>query len=139
MIEHIANPIKAILEWKRIVKINGLLVIIAPDMRNTYDRKRPITEFSHIVKDYNENVGENDTTHFEEVMKLHDLSVDNTIKGIDEHISRTSHNFENRILHHHTFDKNLLIEILKHCDLKIINSQVFRPYHIAVVARKIND
>jgi len=139
VIEHIANPIKAILEWKRIVKINGILVIIAPDMRNTYDKNRPTTEVNHIIKDYNENTSETDTTHFEEVIRLHDLSMDSTVKNIKEHIKRTNNNFKNRILHHHTFNKQSLIDILKYCNLKIINSQTFKPYHIVVVARKISE
>ena len=48
IIEHVANPLKALLEWKRILKKNGILVIIAPDMRRTYDRKRALTKFAII-------------------------------------------------------------------------------------------
>ena len=45
VLEHIANPIKALKEWRRVIEDNGYLVIILPDMRYTYDRKRPLTKF----------------------------------------------------------------------------------------------
>jgi SAM-dependent methyltransferase len=136
VIEHIANPIKAIYEWKRVIKNNGFLVILAPDKRRTYDKNRKITKIDHIISDYENEISEDDSTHFEEVIKFHDISNDSTLQNRDELKERTYKNFENRMLHHHVYDENLLIDILKHCNLEIINSQVFKPYHIVVIAKK---
>jgi SAM-dependent methyltransferase len=138
VIEHIANPIKAVLEWKRIVRKGGLLVIVAPDRRKTYDRKRPLTTIDHVITDFKQNMTESDSTHFAEVRDLHDLTMDSTVSNIEEHIDRTNRNLETRIVHHHTFDVKLLTAIMEFCGLQIIDDQVFNPYHIVVVGRKID-
>lgn len=137
VIEHIANPIKALFEWKRIIKTSGYLVIIAPNMRYTYDRKRPLTKFDHILDDYLKDTLESDSTHFEEVIKMHDIDFDSTVNLTEEHIKRTLENSQTRIVHHHTFQMPLLISIVEYCGFKIIDKQSFAPYHLIVIAKKI--
>jgi SAM-dependent methyltransferase len=68
IIEHLANPIKAIKEMFRIIKINGLLVISIPDCNYTYDKCRNITELSHLIMDYNKNVNEISTEHYSDLL-----------------------------------------------------------------------
>lgn len=136
VIEHIANPIKAVLEWKRVLKKDGIVVVVAPDMRHTYDRKRPLTEFDHVKQDFLNEMDEEDDTHFDEVVKLHDLSNDSTVKSYDEHVKRTLDNKNTRIVHHHTFDIDLVKKILRYCDFEVIDSEAFRPFHLLVIARK---
>lgn len=51
-IEHLANPIGALLEWKRILSDNGLLILVIPDKERTFDHKRPVTTISHLIDDY---------------------------------------------------------------------------------------
>lgn len=136
VLEHIANPIKALKEWDRVIVKGGYLFCVVPDMRYTYDRKRPLTEFNHILQDYLNNTSEDDNTHFEEVIQLHDLRKDSTVNSFEEHQSRTLDNFTTRICHHHTFDENLLKDMLEHCQFKVIMTQTFKPYHIAIFAQK---
>jgi len=137
-LEHLANPLKALFEWYRVLKPNGYILIVVPDRRYTYDRLRPLTKFKHILNDYNSNIGEDDKTHFNEVLDLHDLTNDGTVFSYTEHKRRTLNNFKTRIVHHHTFDNKLLNDLLIHVGFKIIDNQIFRPYHIVAVAKK-ND
>jgi SAM-dependent methyltransferase len=139
VLEHVANPLKALNEWKRILKIDGYLVIILPDMRYTYDRKRPLTTFSHIEKDFRYHIQEDDSTHFQEILDLHDLTNDGTVSSYEEHKVRTLNNLETRIVHHHTFDINLVFKMLDFCGFEICDSQVFRPYHLMAVAKKVGS
>jgi SAM-dependent methyltransferase len=136
VLEHIANPLKALKEWNRVIVKGGYLFCVVPDMRYTYDRKRTLTEFKHILQDYLNNICEDDSTHFEEVIKLHDFRKDSTVSSFQEHQSRTLDNFTTRICHHHTFDEKLLKEMLEYCQFKVLKTQIFKPYHIAIFAQK---
>ena len=44
-LEHIANPLKAVTEWKRIIKKNGVILLVLPDKRFTFDKKRLLHYF----------------------------------------------------------------------------------------------
>lgn len=55
-LEHIANPLKAIEEWIRVLKKEGLLFLVLPNKEYCFDHKRSVTEFSHLLKDYQNNI-----------------------------------------------------------------------------------
>jgi SAM-dependent methyltransferase len=138
VIEHIANPIKALYEWKRILKPDGILLLNVPHKNFTYDHKRPITDFNHILFDFYNQTGEDDRTHFQEVLDLHDLTVDTTVQNYNDHYVRTLDNYERRIVHHHVFDTELVIKMINYVGLKILFIKFIKPYHILVVAQKID-
>ena len=58
------------------VKPGGTLVVVVPDRRQTFDRRRPITPFEHLLQDHERNMGEDDLTHLEEILRLHDFAMD---------------------------------------------------------------
>ena len=117
-LEHIANPIAAILEWKRIIKDEGVMLIILPNKKSNFDHKRPYTSFEHVVNDYKLSVGEDDLTHLEEILELHDLSRDPLGRPFSKFKERCLDNISNRCLHHHVFDEALIRNILAHCNLQ---------------------
>jgi predicted SAM-dependent methyltransferase len=137
VLEHVANPIRALFEWGRVLKTGGALLIIVPDRRYTYDRKRPLTTFNHIIEDYLNQVQEDDSTHLEEILKLHDLSNDWTVDSFESHRERTLNNKNTRIAHHHTFDMQLIKDLTNYCGFKCLQQEEFRPYHLALLAVKV--
>lgn len=136
VIEHIANPIKALYEWKRIIKSAGYLFIVAPNMKDTYDRNRSLTSLDHVITDFKNRTVESDTTHFDEVINLHDFFLDSTVNSIEDHVQRTLDNINTRIVHHHTFHMGSLSFLLKYCDYQIIDKQFVKPYHLMIIAQK---
>jgi len=135
-IEHIANPIKALYEWKRVLKPGGYMLLIVPHKDRTFDHKRPFTTLNHVIEDYKKNTAESDNTHFNGIIDLHDLEMDQGVSTIEELKKRTINNFENRCVHHHTFNSPLIAKMLDYIGVKIIDIQAFSPYHIIALAQK---
>lgn len=52
VLEHLENPILAMVNFNRVLRPNGILFICLPDKRDTFDKNRQLTPFSHIVEDY---------------------------------------------------------------------------------------
>lgn len=136
MIQHLANPIKALFEWKRVLKPSGLLLITIPDKTSTFDHKRQVTNLRHIVKDYEDKIGEDDLTHLPEILALHDLGRDYEAGSYDNFKTRCENNFRLRGMHHHCFDLNLSIRLLEKASFKIINKTIFE-HRIIILAKSI--
>jgi SAM-dependent methyltransferase len=119
-LEHIANPLKAIHEWIRLIKKDGLLLLVLPNKDFCFDHNRPITKFSHLLDDLRNNVQEDDLTHLNEILELHDLTMDLPAGNIEKFKSRSLKNSVNRALHHHVFNVALLEEIYNYFELEIL-------------------
>ena len=83
MLEHTANPIRALIEWKRLLKDRGTLVLILPDKKRTFDHRRPVTTLAHLINDFNFGMMEDDLTHLPEILAMHDLARDPDARGMD--------------------------------------------------------
>lgn len=130
-LEHIANPIKAILEFKRITKQGGIIVVVVPRKEECFDHNRAVTRFDHLVEDYQTNVDEHDLSHLDEIMKLHDFDMDPGVSSSEEFFNRAQSNYKNRCLHHHVFDLMTLEKLFEFVGLSIIKSGVlFLDYMI---------
>ncbi len=139
MIEHTANPIKALKEWVRVVKDGGHLILIIPHKDGTFDHNRPVTTIDHLMQDYENDINEDDITHMDEILELHDLSMDLEAGTYQNFYERSKKNHENRCLHHHVFNSLFVIELMDYlkCQIKAIETIV--PMHILVVVQKVPD
>lgn len=132
-LEHIANPLKALAEWMRILKHGAYLLIIVPDKRYTFDHLRPVTSFRHILTDYESNTEEDDLSHLPEVARLHDAKLDLLSKDFG---SDWSNNLLTRRMHHHIFDRDLLKQVADYSGLETIRLDWINPYHIVMLGKK---
>lgn len=137
MIQHSANPVRALFEWIRILKDGGTMILLVPHKEKTFDRRRSLTSFGHLVEDYDQGTTEDDQSHINEVLEFHDLSLDPLAGSYEEFEQRTRNNPENRAVHQHTFDVDLVIRMLSYVGLRICNVEVFRPDNIIVICKKI--
>ena len=134
-IEHVANPLRALAEWKRVLREDGCLVLVAPHLENTFDHRRTVTTIEHLERDLASSTPEDDETHVQEFVELCDLA------RVPERLSRQA--FEertrafaaNRTLHHHVFDTQLLVRLLNCASFELLDVETALPFHIVATAR----
>jgi SAM-dependent methyltransferase len=135
VLEHIANPLRALEEWQRTLRPNGILLIIVPDKRRTFDHQRPFTTFKHIEADFQNDTPETDLTHLEEILALHDLALDPNAGDASQFRNRCFMNFKVRAMHHHVFTPELLRRMLERVYMKVLSVGIERPHHIIGLAQ----
>jgi len=136
-LEHIANPIQALIEWLRVIKPGGVILIIVPNKASNFDHNRNITSLEHLLDDFKNAVSEEDLTHLDEILALHDLALDPLAGDIENFKNRSLNNFQNRCLHHHVFDLTLLRSIFGYLNIEqCLESQT--PSDYIVLGRKKN-
>ena len=138
-LEHTANPLLALSEWMRVLKVHGMLVLVLPHKDGMFDHRRPVTELSHLMQDFELKKTEADLTHVPEILEFHDMARDPEAGDFKSFKERSERNLENRCLHHHVFDTQLAVKVVNHLGLQIYAVEATRPYHIFVVAQKIKQ
>ncbi len=133
-LEHISNPVRALNEWRRVVKPKGIVIVLLPDYRRTFDHRRKPTSIEHMFHDYELGKDERDLTHLEEILELHDLSRDPAAGSKEQFRQRSLRNFENRCLHHHVFDECNSRELFEAVGLTVLRLEIAKPHHIAILA-----
>ena len=135
-LEHIANPIKALLEWNRILKTNHLMLLVLPNKVSNFDHQREFTTFEHILDDYQQDTKESDLTHLREILSLHDLSKDPAAGNFEQFTIRSLDNFSNRCLHHHVYNENSINKILSMTGFSIISFQETNTSFVTIALKK---
>lgn len=133
-LEHFANPVKALMEWKRVLRPTGGLILVLPYYRNTFDHRRLPTPVAHMIDDFERNTGEDDLTHLSEILDRHDLSRDRAAGSFDNFKKRSLDNFNNRCLHHHVFDESNSRDLLSAIGFEVLAVDLARPYHLCLLA-----
>lgn len=121
-LEHLANPLRALAEWRRVVRPGGYVVLVIPDPESNFDHRRPVTSFAHLVEDFDENTTEHDLTHLDEILRLHDLERDPPAGTLAQFEARSRKNFEHRGLHHHVFDPSTIAAMVEHAGLEMVRA-----------------
>jgi SAM-dependent methyltransferase len=110
VIEHLRRPIAALREWLRIVRPGGLLYLVAPDKRVTFDRHRVRTTLEHHILDYEEPSAARDFEHYVEFARL----VEGARAEAALARARQRH-AEGFSIHFHTFIPEDIVELVRWC------------------------
>jgi SAM-dependent methyltransferase len=115
-LEHFANPIKALMLWKRCLVRGGIILNIVPNKLHCWDRNREYTTFEHILSDYETNMEENDMTH------LHESSC--MVETRPSYYQDVGDRNESRVIHHHVYSTEVLAKCHEYCGFKTLGSYV---------------
>lgn len=66
VIEHVANPFAAFVEWHRVLAHGGIIYMVVPDRAKTFDHPRPLTSIDHMLEDFRKGTTQSDGTHIDD-------------------------------------------------------------------------
>lgn len=124
VLEHVANPIKAIMNIWAGLEDGGYLVLSIPDKNYTFDKDRSLTSYEHLLAEYYLDVQEVSDDHYIEALQhIHPQvfesrdSLTNALKNFrlrSEHVHVwDSHSFSDhfgRIIQNNQLDALILVE-----------------------------
>lgn len=78
VLEHFTNPVKALLEWYRVVRPGGTIFMIVPHRDRTFEAGQPRTPLAHLIEDFEtgctqphgDPMGHNHTWITEDIVEL---------------------------------------------------------------------
>jgi SAM-dependent methyltransferase len=74
VLEHVANPVAALAEWYRVLRPGGIIYVVVPDRRATWEHARQLTPVEHLLDDYVHGTTPCDSTHIDEFVYEADWS-----------------------------------------------------------------
>jgi SAM-dependent methyltransferase len=135
-LEHVANPIKALKEWLRIIKNDGYIILVLPDKNKCFDHNREYSKFTTIRSQYENGVGEDDLSTLPEILEKHDLSMDPPAGTFEQFKLRSLDNYNNRCLHHYVYNEALLNEICTFLNCTAVYSENTNNGNIWFIMKK---
>jgi SAM-dependent methyltransferase len=135
VLEHLANPLAALAEWRRVVRPGGHVLLIVPHRDATFDHRRPITTLDHLRADAANGTAEGDLSHLEEILALHDLARDPGAPSRTVFEQRCRAVASTRALHHHVFVSRTVAEACAAAGLEVVLLRPKRPLNIVCLCR----
>ncbi len=123
VLEHVANPVAALAEWYRVLRPGGIIYMVVPDRRFTFDHLRPVTTVDHMLEDYARGTTPCDDTHIDDFARGVDWTTFSPATPADqvaasqEQLARGMHEAVARgdqvNIHFHVFEPGNVLELLE--------------------------
>lgn len=135
-LEHIGNVLRALTEWKRVLRAGGHMILFLPHKERTNDRLRARTPLSHLIDDLEKNVPDDDTTHVDEWIA--NVTRAGGIPAHYQHVPKADLARTGSI-HHHVWIAADMKEVLEYMGFEVVYSAdrvIDRTDSFVVVGRK---
>jgi len=136
VLEHIANPLRVLGEWHRVLRTDGALLLLLPHHARTFDHRRPVTSWDHLLADFRQQTREDDRTHIPEAIRLTDIR-HWTFKTWPNWQGSFENNIMHRCVHHHVFDLDLARRAVEFSGFQVKAAELVFPFHIVLLASKL--
>jgi len=135
VLEHLANPLGAIAEWKRVIKDEGIIYVAVPDMRYTFDCKRDKTTLSHLVDDFEKKVCRTDRSHVAEFVEKFDYEKAHGFTR--EQLFELMREKPESIVHNHVWTVDDVQEVFEYMGINIVYGPILRKGTIHLIGQKL--
>ncbi len=113
VLEHVAEPIGLINEMHRVLKPGGVALILLPDRRRTFDRRRQPTPLEHLVAEFEQGVTTVDDGHILEFLEaVDDPDFERCTRGSAEERQAILDQHRRRSIHAHCWAEDEFLPVL---------------------------
>lgn len=114
VIEHMEDPILALKNWLRVLRPRGVIYLVLPDKRFTFDAPRDVTSIEHMLKDHHEGPHVSRADHYRDWAKKVD-------RVTPEHVELHAQDLEKRkvSIHYHVWDTPAFTRFLLHAQAEL--------------------
>jgi SAM-dependent methyltransferase len=123
VLEHVANPVAALAEWCRVLRPSGIIHVVVPDRRATWEHRRALTPVAHLLDDYVRGITAVDDTHIDDFVFQADWSIyrpSTPAKAVQEQMADLARGMHEAVargeeinIHFHTFEPENFRELIE--------------------------
>src|SRR5262249_34504950 len=125
MLEHHQNTLRTLYEWKRVLKLGGIMFLVLPHHARIFDKHRAVTTLQHHIDDYARLGGEPDYSHCEEIRegwsKLDDF--EELRKEFEADWKMDVWDWDGRlkngVIHFHVWSEKEIVDLLRYVGLSM--------------------
>lgn len=138
VIEHMKSPLGALKAWCRVLKPAGILYLVVPDYRRTFDKDRILTSLEHIIADYNDPNEARDWEHYREWAEFVDkLSGETDIYAHALDLKRRGYSIHFSTFTPFSFTNMLLAFSSLICPIQVLEGPVVDGIEFHVLVQKL--
>jgi SAM-dependent methyltransferase len=113
MIEHTDDPIAALTQLVRVLRVGGTLFLTLPDARHTFDALRPRTTVEHLIRDHSDGPAISREDHYREWAAVECLTGESAEERVRQFARERSRH------HFHVWELEGFLELLGAIDLPV--------------------
>ncbi len=145
VLEHLEDPLKALCNWMRILKPEGILYLSIPLPQNIHDKNRQATSITHIIEDYglakeSEKYATKRYGHFLDFVRSTNMSESANAEFIN--VKTAELMSMDYSIHFHVFSEEVLLQIIdfvsENVALKIVEFVKNEPEEFIIIIKKQN-